>query len=252
MKLLDEIAGFLDKYLEIDRYRDSSWNGLQVEGKDRVRKILCCVDASSETFRKAVDFRADLIVVHHGHFWKNGNPSLRGWQKKRLDILISRGISLYACHLPLDRHRKVGNNALLLKAIGASVSGDFGQYEGTAISWMGTMRKPCAVADVTKTLDARLSTRCRVLAFGPPRIRSVAVCSGGGGYGLFHEAVDRKVDLYLTGDTIEGYAAARDAGMNVIFAGHHATETLGVQALAGLLSRKFPVEAEFLDIPTGL
>ncbi|HIE44034.1 MAG TPA: Nif3-like dinuclear metal center hexameric protein, partial [Candidatus Omnitrophica bacterium] len=125
MAKLKRIVKFLDEYLNIDEIEDNSWNGLQIEGNPVVEKALFAVDAGMETFTTAVGENADLIVVHHGHFWKNLNPSVTEWAKERIEILYEHKISLYACHLPLDKHREIGNNAQLLRLLGARIKEEF-------------------------------------------------------------------------------------------------------------------------------
>lgn len=249
---LDKISYFLDTYLDIYDIKDACWNGLQFEGKKEVNKIIYCVDAGSEAFRKASSMKGDMIIVHHGHFWKNLNPSYSGWAKKRLDILNRNNISLYACHLPLDRHREVGNNSRILKLLGAIIADEFLLEDGKNIGWTGVVEDGLALSSIEKILNRELDTTCRVLDFGPENVRTIAVCSGGGGYGGFYEALAKGVDLYITGDTAEIYYTARDAGINVIFGGHHCTETVGLRALSEVVEQKFDVESQFLDLPTGL
>lgn len=252
MVKLREIVEFLDDYLKINEIKDDSWNGLQVEGKDEVKKIVFAVDAGMNTFKKAVEEKADLVVVHHGHFWKEANPSVTNWGKERIDLLRKNDISLYACHLPLDRHGEVGNNAQLLKLISAEIKEEFYQHEGKNVGWTGEFKQAVSIKDVEKKLNSELKTKCTILPFGKKEIKTIAVCSGGGGYQAFFEALNKRVDLYLTGDSIEAYHSAKDAKLNVIFAGHHATETMGVKALSRVIKEKFGVETVFMDLPTGL
>lgn len=252
MAKLEKIVKFLNDYLEIDSIKDSCWNGLQFEGKSEVKKIVYAVDAGVETFKKAASIRADLILVHHGHFWTNQNPSYTGWSKKRLDILIKNKMSLYACHLPLDRHKVVGNNAQILKLIGAKITGEFLFHSGKNVGWIGKLQKPLGINLVEKLLSSKINADCKVLSFGKEKIKTAAVCSGGGGYGGFYEAMEAGVDLYITGDAIEIFYTAKDSGMNVIFAGHHATETIGLKALKTVVDKKFKVNSIFIDLPTGL
>lgn len=252
MPELKKIVHFLDKYLHIGDIKDTCWNGLQFEGKSEVSKIAFAVDACIDTFKLAARNQADLIVTHHGHFWRTQNPSIAGWAKERTEILLKRQTSLYACHLPLDRHRIVGNNAQLLKLLGANITNEFLLHEGKNIGWIGATKRPVSLKRIELKLNARLNTNCIVLPFGKERVKTMAVCSGGGGYGGFYEALDLGVDLYITGDTIEAYHSAKDSKINVIFAGHHATETAGLKALAEVVKRKFRAKCIFLDLPTGL
>lgn len=252
MPTLNKVVGFLDNYLKIDEIEDSSSNGLQFEGRSKVEKIAFAVDASVDSFEKAAQENADMLIVHHGHFWGNHNPSIVGWSKKRIDLLYNNNLSLYACHLPLDRHKEVGNNAELLKILGARIKKEFLFHKGKNIGWLGERKKALSLKDVERKLVDSLDTECIILPFGKDNIKSIAVCSGGGSYGGFYEALELNADLYITGDTAEVYYTAKDSGMNVIFAGHHATETVGLKALSKVLERRLKVDVLFIDLPTGL
>ncbi|MCH8014418.1 MAG: Nif3-like dinuclear metal center hexameric protein [Candidatus Dadabacteria bacterium] len=252
MPTLKKIVGFLDKYLKIDDIQDSSWNGLQFEGGSKVEKIALAVDASAESFEKAAQENAELLIVHHGHFWQSHNPSISGWSKERVTLLYRNNLSLYACHLPLDRHKEVGNNAELLKLLGAPIKKEFLFHKGKNIGWIGERKRAISLSDIEQKLNDNLKTSCIVLPFGKNKIKTIAVCSGGGSYGGFYEALALNADLYITGDTAEVYYTAQDAGMNVIFAGHHATETVGLKALSKVVNKKFKIETVFIDLPTGL
>lgn len=249
---LNQLTKFLNSYLCINEIEDSSWNGLQFEGKSEVKKALFAVDASIETFKKAASIKSDIVIVHHGNFWKNNDPSINSWNKKRIDILYKNDISLYACHLPLDRHIEVGNNAQILKLIGAVPKDEFMMHKGKNIGWIGTIENSKSINEIERVLEKSLNAECKTLSFGKKEIKRVAICSGGGSYGGFYEALDKGADLYITGDTAEVFYTAKDAGINVIFAGHHATETIGLQALQKVIQKKFNLECVFIDMPTGL
>lgn len=252
MAELAKIVSFLDEYLKINEFDDDSWNGLQFEGTPDVKKVLFAVDAGIDTFKKAAEGNFDMVIVHHGHFWSKANPSLVEWSRERFDILFRNGISLYAVHLPLDAHKDVGNNAQLLKILGAKIRAPFAEYHGQSIGWIGEFKPPMSIKDIEIKLSAEIGAKCKILNFGKEMISSIAVCSGGGGFPAFFEAVNSKVELYLTGDATEIYHTAKDAGLNVIFAGHHNTETVGVKALCAVLKKRYKLDAVFLDIPTGL
>jgi dinuclear metal center YbgI/SA1388 family protein len=253
MAKLNDIVLYLDTYLETDSIKDDSWNGLQVEGKSEVGKVIFAVDAGVETFERAVQENADIVVVHHGMFWKSSNPSIKTWNKRRVDILMQHGISLYASHLPLDKHPDVGNNAQLLKILDCKEECEFGYYAGQQISFIGRTRSEKTLGEIENVLQKEINATCRTLPFGPEKISRIAVCSGGGAsFALFMEAVNAGVDLYLTGDSTEMYHIAKDVGINVMFAGHHATEIVGVRALSEVVRDKFGIEAFFVDLPTGL
>ena len=251
MAKLYDVVKFLDNYLENDSIKDDSFNGLQFEGKREVNKVLFAVDAGIETFKKAEELEADMVVVHHGHFWEKLNPCITGFAKKRFEILFKNQISLYAAHLPLDKHREVGNNAQLLDILKAKITEGFAEFDGQSISYAGIVNET-TVENIKEILEEKLNTKCYALEFGSEKIEKIAVCSGGGGLKVFNQALDLKPDLYITGEQTELYHLAKDAGINVIFAGHHATETLGVKALSKVVKENFDVEVEFVDIPTGL
>jgi len=252
MPTLKKVVGFLDDYLKIDEIEDSSWNGLQFEGAYKVEKIAFAVDASVESYEKAAEENADMLIVHHGHFWSNHDPSIRGWTKERINSLYKNELSLYACHLPLDRHKEVGNNAQILKILGAKVKKEFLFHKGKNIGWIGERNKAISLEDIEQKLVDTLDAECIILPFGKDKVKSIAVCSGGGSYGGFYQALAQNADLYITGDTAEVYYTAKDSRMNVIFAGHHTTETVGLKALSKVLEKKLKVDVLFIDLPTGL
>lgn len=252
----EEAVAFLDKYLAVKdcaRY-DNAWNGLQVEGASTIKKIMFTTDAGIESFEKAVAISADMIVVHHGIFWQANDPRMRGYMKRRVSILLEHGISLYAAHLPLDKHPIVGNNAQILNMLGfrPDESRPFGFYKGIYLSFVGTTDTPKSLTLIEDILVQETDAHCKVLAFGPKVVGTLAVCSGGGGYSILDEAAEAGVDAYITGDATEFYHQAHDVGLNVIFAGHHATEIVGVRALSRVVSQELAVEAVFVDVPTGL
>ncbi|MBD3344426.1 MAG: Nif3-like dinuclear metal center hexameric protein [Chitinivibrionales bacterium] len=248
----DSLVSFLNEYLEVGSIGDYSWNGLQVEGTAQVEKVVCAVDSGIETFAAGRDAGADFIIVHHGLFWKKNDPRIIGWAKKRIEILLKNDLSLYACHLPLDRHVVVGNNARLLAILDATITAPFSPMEGNNIGWIGEVKESRSFESIVGRLEKALLSKCTSLAFGRRDIRTIAAVSGGGGMGCFNDALAAGVDCYITGEETEVYHIAKDAGMNVIFAGHHASETVGVKALADIVKKECKVEAEFIDIPTGL
>lgn len=252
MAELKKITEFLDNYLKIGDIRDDCWNGLQIEGAPIVKKVALAVDAGIDTFKKAMEEKAEMVIVHHGHFWRSENPSFSEWSKKRIELLFRNDISLYAAHLPLDRHRVVGNNVQLLKLLGAKINGEFSLEHGKNVGWTGELKKPLTMKEIEKILTAELKAKCIALPFGKEKVKTIAVCSGGGNYDDFFEALNKGVDLYLSGDAVEIYLTAKDAKFNTIFVGHHATETVGLRALAKVIGEKFGVRTVFIDIPTGL
>lgn len=252
MVLQSDLVAYLDDYLAIDAFSDGIWNGLQVEGKPEICKVVFAVDAGLETFQKAAEAHGDMLIVHHGHFLKSLPPTMTAWSKKRLSFLLDHTLSLYAAHLPLDAHPEVGNNAQLFDLIGCSRTKPFAFFGSKNISWIGELQQPRGVDELAQELNNTLSTHCKILPFGPKTIKRVAICSGGGGYKLVSQAVEAGVDLFITGDTVEVYHLAKDAGIHVIFAGHYATETVGIKALQKHLAAYYDIETLFIDVPTRL
>ena len=250
---LKKIVKYLNEYLKIDNINDISYNGLQYEGKEEVKKILLAVDAGVETIQKAIEENADMIIVHHGIFWSLQNPNIVGRNKKILDLLQKNNISFYGVHLPLDRHKEVGNNAQLIKILGGKITGEFHtNKDGKNVGWTCELEQEKTAKEIAEILNKELNTKCMILPFGKEKIKTIGVCSGGGGYDGFFEAINKKLDLYLTGEQTEFYQNAKDSEINVIFAGHHASETVGVKALAEKLKNELNIETIFVDIPTGL
>ncbi len=250
MAKIKDIEEFLNSYLKIDDIEDNSWNGLQIEGKKEVEKVALCVTAGVDVFKKAKKENPDLVIVHHGIFWKKANPSIKGWYKKRVKELLDSDISLYASHLPLDRHLKSGNNACLFEMLGAEIKEPMSEKDGKNIGWIGEC-KNISLNKIVEKINKELKTECVVLNYGKDKVKRIGIVSGGAPRGVF-EAIEKKVDLYITGDSADVVEVAKDAEINVIFAGHYATETLGVKALGKVLEKKFKIKTVFIDAPTKL
>ncbi len=248
---LDEIVQFLDEYLRINEWSDKSRNGLQVEGNGEVEKIAFSVDACMESFERAKQADADMLVVHHGLVW-GGIEYVRGIVARRLKFLLENGISLYAAHLPLDAHPEIGNNAQLLKILGAEISEPFGSYHGSAIGYAGEFSEDKSVEEVASVIGKALNTEVKILRFGGAKVKKVGIVSGKGAFAI-SQAIDNGLDLLVTGEAEhEAYHLAKEGGLNVIFAGHYATETVGIKALMNVVKNEFSIEVEFIDVPTGL
>jgi len=254
MVKLKDIVSFLDGYLKKKEIKDASRNGLQVKGKLEINKIAFTENASLDTFKAALKIKADLIVVHHGILWKTKYKEnvFAKITKERIKFLKKNNLSLYASHLPLDKHRIVGNGAQLIKLLSAKIKTPFARFGGKYVGWTGEFKSPVLLSNVVKTLNKKLKTRCKILGFGPTKIKTVAACSGGAGSAIFYEALDKKVDLYVSGEPADVYTSAKEAKINVIFAGHYATETVGVRALMKVVNKKFKIKTVFIDDPTGL
>jgi len=244
----DRIIDFVDRYLDSGHIKDTSQNGLQVEGRTEVKKIVLGVSASLELFRRAASAGADMIVVHHGLFWGRSYP-VRGPFKKKLETLLNSGITLAAWHLPLDKHRVAGNNAQILKLLGAGNLEPFGIYDGETIGFKGTFARPRTVPEISGLLRKNLSSDILAFNFGPKMIKTLGVVSGGG-QRMFDQAIAAGLDLYITGEVSEHIQeTARENGANFVSAGHYNTEKTGVWALEKLLRTRFGVKTEFIDVP---
>ena len=244
----DAIVAFTGKYLDSGAVKDAAHNGLQVEGRAQVKKIAFGVSASLACIEKAAAWGADMLVVHHGLMWGRLAP-YRGPLKRKLETLFRSGLSLCAWHLPLDRHPACGNNARLLKLLGAGRLKPFGVHDGAAIGFSGTLPKPQDIGAVAAALAIKLDAEPLCFRFGKEKIRTVGAVSGGAA-SMFGQAVEAGLDLYLTGEVSEGtQELARETRSNFIAAGHYNSEKPGVQALAEVLGKKFRVRTEFFDIP---
>jgi len=248
MVLLKEIVEFLDGELGIKDVEDSSNNGLQVSGVKEVKKIAFAVDACIEVFEKAKDF--NMIIVHHGISWEDSLKYLTGINYSRVKFLIDNNIALYTAHLPLDKHPKHGNNAEFCRIFGLKHIHGFGDYHKQMIGFAG--EKEIALKDFVSEINKKLNTECRVFDFGNEKIKKIGVVSGGGSSAL-NEAIEKGLDCFVTGEVPHhSYQLAKEGKINLIAAGHYATETLGVKALINILKDKFGVEVKFIDAPTGL
>lgn len=245
----DEILAFLGAELETHRYRDYAPIGMQVIGAERVERVASAVSSTLEVFDRAAIEGAQLLLVHHGMFWDNEPRAIGRHMKRRLERLFAADITLAAYHLPLDGHQRMGNNARLAEELRLRVDGWFSEHGGVPLGVHGTL----AAAVPLQVLAERVSEIAgRVpIAFpgGPERVRTLAICSGRPG-GIALEAAATGVDAVLTGEPQEDFRAlARELGISIVCAGHHATETLGVRAAGELLSERFGVEHVFLDVP---
>ncbi len=250
MASLQAIIDHLDALLEPDAFDDYGPNGLQVPGREEVRTVVTGVSANAALFERARDAGADLVLVHHGLFWKGPPAPLDRCAKRRLQLLFDADLSLAAYHLPLDAHAEHGNNALLAEAIGAASREPFGRHHGRAI---GVVARFADDGIPTAELLARVrrATAREPLAFldGPPNVTSVGIVSGAGADYL-DEAIAAGLDAFVTGEPAERIMSrAREAGVHFLAAGHYATETFGVRRLGELLHERFGVEHRFIDVP---
>lgn len=248
----DELVAYLDEYLRIKTIQDSSQNGLQVEGPQKVTRIAFAVDACQEAFEQAVGAEAQLLIVHHGLFWDKP-VRLVGPLFGRVWTLITGECALYAAHLPLDVHPEVGNNAELARLLELRDAHPFGEYKDSPIGTGGTLDPAIPLNVLVERLEqATGQPAVRVLSYGPALVSRVGCVSGSAAF-LMDQVAQAGFDTFVTGETNHSYFHyAAEYGLNVIFGGHYATETLGLKALARHLADKFGLETVFLDVSTGM
>jgi len=244
-----ELVGYLDHLLDTASGNDVCPNGLQVEGRQKVSKLITGVSACRELFETARERRADAVLVHHGIFWRGDAQVLRGVQYRRVAELVRGEMSLLAYHLPLDRHPDLGNNALAARALGLAELVPFGTLDGEEWGFRGRFAEPVPMAQVAARCRELFGAKPLVFAHGPDPVTTVGVVSGGA-QRVLTQAIDTGLDLFLTGEASEWVMnLAREAGIHFVAAGHYATERLGVQAVGQHLADRFGIEVEFVDIP---
>jgi dinuclear metal center YbgI/SA1388 family protein len=251
---LREVVGYLDTTLEIDRFKDFAPNGLQVEGTMEVECVVTGVSASAELIGRAIERRADLIVVHHGLVWGAGLTRIAGPLAGRLRLLLGNEVSLAAYHLPLDKHARLGNNAGLCDALALGASREpFGDVRGTLLGLAGTWSTPLTLDDAIARIAAGVGRPPFVFPYGPPVIRKVGVCSGAAS-DLIEAAASAGCDLYVTGELAERAGdLARELQITLVAAGHYATEVFGPMRIADELRAQFPgLEVAFVAAPSPL
>ncbi len=246
---LTDLVTYLDDFLEAGVGKDYCPNGLQVEGRPDVHKLAAGVSACEELFVRARKQGADGVIVHHGLFWQGQSGVLTGVHYRRVVELIRSEMNLLAYHLPLDRHPVVGNNAVAARAFGLADIQPFGDYEGQTIGFRGTFAEAVPTADFLERCQKIYGQEPLAFTHGPDPVSTVAIVSGAAA-SLLYEAVERKIDLFLTGEPREWVMnLTRESGTNFVAAGHYATERLGIQALGDHLQDHFGIEVEFIDIP---
>lgn len=237
--------------LRPERFNDweSAWNGLQVQNRGRVTRLAAAVDATLATVRLAIAARADLLLVHHGLFWAPSHP----WTGTRYDLLrllLDHDLAVYSAHLPLDAHPRLGNTARLAAALGFARLRPFFLCRGRRVGVRTVVS--LSRAELVERVRRAIGGEVRVLPGGPAKCRRVGVVTGGAGAELAQAAAEG-VDTFITGEGPHWtFGQAEALGLNVLYAGHYATETFGVKALAAHLSQRFRLPWVFLDHPTGL
>ncbi len=248
---LERLVAVLDRELKTSQFDDSSHNGLQVANSGNVRRVCCGVDASMEFFREANARGADAVVCHHGLSWGDSLKRITGLNYEKVSFLIQNDIALYAAHLPLDAHPRLGNNARICRALGLRSLKPFGEYRGQMIGFQGVLPKPARYQTFKKKATTVFGREPQSMDFGRKTVRTVAVVSGGAAAEI-DEAGRKGIDVYVSGEpALMAYSLAQEYGINAIFGGHYATEVFGVRALAELIEKRLGIHAEFVafDVP---
>jgi dinuclear metal center YbgI/SA1388 family protein len=239
----DEVIRYANELLETDRFPEYGPPGLQVLGADEVTKIACGVSSSRELFERAAAAGAQLVIVHHGLFWRNEPVWIDRRQRGRLQTLFAADLNLAAYHLALDAHPQLGNNALLAGELGVEIERPFAE-----VGQGGRLREPLGIGELAARVQATVGREPLVFADGPGRIERVAICSGAAGRYLI-DAAHEGYDVLITGEPEEpSLQTARELGIHFVAAGHDATERLGVQALSRALAERFGLDWEFIPV----
>jgi len=245
---IHELVRYCDQLLQTDRFRDYAPNGLQVEGRTGITRILTGVTASQALLDAAVEWGGDLVLVHHGYFWKGESPAVTGIKQRRLKTLLLHEMNLVAYHLPLDAHPELGNNARLAARLGFEVEGPLDPGASPAIGNIGQLEQSLSLEALAQRIQERLGREPQVISGGDHEIRKVAWCTGAAER-MIEQALVQGVDAYISGEISEPVVhIAREAGIHYLGAGHHATERYGVQALGEHLAQQFGLTHRFVDI----
>lgn len=244
----NEIAALLDRELRLSAFSDVSNNGLQIENEGPVTRVATAVDASLETFEAAAARGAQMLLVHHGLSWGNSLARITGVNRRLVAAALRHNLAVYAAHLPLDAHPRLGNNAQLALALGLTRVRPFMDYHGQTIGCAGLLPEPLTRdAFERRVREAVRPRRVERFDFGAPLLRTVGICSGGAPEGIA-QAAREGLDVYLCGEAnLVAYNLARDWGANALFAGHYATERFGVRALGEWLAKETDLPVEFID-----
>ncbi len=241
---LNTLINYCDELLNIANYQDYAPNGLQVEGRENVFKMVTGVTASQALIDEAIKHQADAILVHHGYFWKNEPAVITGMKQRRIKTLLEHNISLIGYHLPLDGHETLGNNALLGKLWGLK---DITPEEKSLVR-LGVLKEPLLVRKFSQQVSESLNRKVLHLPGGPKKVQKIAWCSGGA-QGYIEKAIAWNADVYISGEVSEQtFHQSLENNIHYFSAGHHATERLGVQQLGRHLSKQFDMEVVFIDV----
>ncbi len=242
MILRDELTANLNEYLAVHEFSDYGPNGLQVEGKEKVEKIITAVSANVELFDLAIEKKADMIIVHHGIIWSKESPVVKGGLKARLKRLLDNEITLLAYHLPLDKHMQVGNNAQAAKNL------QLRDIEGFIDVGVKGVMDPIPFTSFLENVKSYYGSNPLVFDYGPKTVSRIGICSGGSQY-YISQAIEDGLDVFITGEVSEPVMhKAKEGNIHFIAAGHYATERPGIMALGDYIAAQFDVDVKYIDV----
>ena len=245
---LKQLVEYCNALLCSDSFRDYSPNGLQIEGRPEIRKIVTGVTANQALIDAAVAQQADALIVHHGFFWKNESPCITGIKHRRIAALVKNDISLIGYHLPLDAHPELGNNAQLAKLLGIHPQGRFGRTPGDDLAMYGSLTEAVSPLQLASLIEEKLQRKPLFLEGRGDLIERVAWCTGAA-QGYIEQAAELGVQAFISGEVSESTTHfSSESGVHYFAAGHHATERGGVEKLGQHLAEKFGIENVFVDI----
>ena len=249
MAQLNSIVEYCNNLLRINEFSDYCPNGLQVEGISEVNRIICGVTACQDLIEAAIEKQADVLLVHHGYFWKNEDAVITGIKRKRIQRLLEYGISLLAYHLPLDGHPELGNNATLAQRLNIKNAECMMQGPSKGLLWNGELASAVSADVFVSFIEKQLKRKPLHLSDTSNKtIKTIGWCTGGAQH-YIEDAAAMGLDAFISGEVSEQtFHLAKELDIHYFAAGHHATESYGVQALSANVSEKFKIEAEFVDI----
>lgn len=245
----DTLLAYLSDYLKVTAFRDYGPQGLQVEGKAEVRKVVTGVSGSVALFEAVAAAGAEMVLVHHGIFWDRDSRVVKGGLKRRLQVLLEHGITLGAYHLCLDAHPELGNNILAARRMGLENIQPWNDDNGQGLGFRGEWVSGKSPDEALSAVNALYGSDSLAFLYGPNPVRTAGIISGGA-QGYLKNAIDLGLDLFVTGEASE-YCMnqALEAGVHFVSAGHYNTERLGIRALGEHVAEKFGIEHEFIDLP---
>ncbi|MCI2284514.1 Nif3-like dinuclear metal center hexameric protein [Colwellia sp. MSW7] len=245
----NSLEHYLNTLLSPERIKDYAPNGLQIQGKDEIQKIVTGVTASQALINRAIDEKADAILVHHGYFWKNESYVIRGMKYKRIKSLLDHNINLFAYHLPLDIHPTLGNNAQLAKLLNIEITGPLELGNELSVAIQGKLASSITGEALSNIISEKLNRAC--LHITPPsnkKIKTIAWCTGGG-QDYIELAAEQGIDAFISGEVSEKTThIAHEMNIHFFAAGHHATERYGVKALGEFIAKEQGIDVVFVDI----